>query len=317
MAKPDGPRVDLLHPEDRELARLVQRHRDEKDGGSYRDLVTYYESRYGPLPPNHSMWNGEIGENDTILSGLGDGLRLGVQLYSGMSIPRGGGTPPVNNTTIPTSTGGSRVLDTLSRGREIYDRVRPYVDAFGRMAGGAADQRAEDRGAQAEYDVARVPVQNAQALTFAQARTGADRQRLREIGSADMLTNFKAPADPRAQKFLNNGQLSGGQMNPETIALMRERAMKALESGSDVPQLQTMPDRPGGGPTGTDSFLNTLRYTGTVMDTIDEWGRRRPQGQTTTTPPPTSTSPIGQVRFPNEQTDVPWWSPLSNPRRTI
>lgn len=275
MANPDGPRVDLLYPNDAELARLVKEHRDEKNGSSYKRLLAYYESRYGPLPPNHSMWNGEIGVNDSIGSGLLDGLKLGVNLYTGMqAFPTSGGAPTNATTTtnmpMPTNTrpptGGGRILD-------ILDRAGPYVDAFGRVADGVSRQRAEDRGAQAEYDVSRVPVANAQAMQHAQMKRQAEADRLRQISGADMLQNFQTPTDPRAQKFMGaNGQLPGGQINPETLKLMRERSMKALESGSDVPQLQTMPDRPGGGPTGTDTLLGALNNSRTALGSLREAG---------------------------------------------
>src|SRR5688572_9559974 len=102
----------------------------------------------------------------------------------------------------------------------------------GDLAKGASKQRAEDRGAQAEYDGLRVPIQNSQALQYAQARQGADRSRMGQIAGADMLGNFQPSSDPRAQKLQHNGQLRGGQINPETVQMMRARALQALESGS-------------------------------------------------------------------------------------
>lgn len=177
------------------------------------------------------------------------------------------------------------------------------LNAAGTIAGGASRQRAQDRGAQAEYDVSRVPVQNAQALQYANARMGADQARMRQIGSADMLGNSRPPTDPRAR-------LSGaGYMNPETIAMMRERAMKALESGSDVPQLQTMPDRPGGGGTKTDSFLNALSMAGTGVGALREagvfGGNDGGRGVSVNAPADLEASIYGA-----RDEDAPWWSPL-------
>jgi hypothetical protein len=195
----------------------------------------------------------------------------------------GAAVPTIGSTAIgtglgvaPSLAGASTVGGSIAGGAaaaggggSLLGTLGAAAQMGGRLTGAAGAQRSEDRGAQAEYDVARVPTQNAQALQYANARTNADMNRTRQIGSADMLSNFKAPTDPRAQKFLNNGQLSGGQMNPETISMMRDRAMKALESGSDVPQMQTIPDQPGGGPTRTDSLLRTLGMAGTALSAWD------------------------------------------------
>ena len=186
------------------------------------------------------------------------------------------------------------------------------LDAAGTLAGGASKQRAADRGAQAEYDALRVPLANSQALQYAQAKRQAEADRLRQIGGADMLQNFHTPTDPRAQKFLGaNGQLPGGQISPETLALMRERSMRALQNGSDVPEMQALPAKPGGGPTGMDSFLNALNLGGTVVGGLREAGLIGGGDggrQASVTAPADLAASIFKQR---PEDDVPPWSPLS------
>lgn len=187
----------------------------------------------------------------------------------------------------------------------IADKVIDGVQVAGQMAGGAANQRSQDRGAQAEYDGMRVPLQNAQQLQYAQARQGADQNRMRQIGSADMLGSMKKPTDPRA---IMGG---GGEIDPETIAMMRERAMSALKSGSDVPQMQQLPAEPGGGATGMDSFLRTLSGVGTGLGALQESGLFQPRQ-----PQQSSTLPNqgGGVQLPSmpqvgaiPEDERPWW----------
>lgn len=314
MPPPDGPRADTQHPNDPELTRLINQHRDQKNGSTYAALKQYYEARYGPLPANSNIWGGDISQNDSKVGALLEGLRDGIGYYTGakfltdgFNLAGGGGSPQTNSTIAnpgaPSPTGGNRILDTLRRGNDIYQTARPYIDAFGRIAGGAADQRAEDRGAQAEYDLARVPIHNAQNLQFSNARLDADRRRMREIGSADMLTNLKPPTDPRA-KFGN-----AGGVNPETIAMMRERATKALDSGSDVPELQTVPNQPGGGPTRTDSLLRTLDLVGSGVRTVNDLGglSGNDGGRSTSVNAPAD---LEAGIFRQQEQDIPWWSPL-------
>lgn len=205
-------------------------------------------------------------------------------------------------------TGGTSLLTTLGIGAKTAAAIGAGAGIAGKIAGGASNQRAQDRGAQAEYDVSRVPIQNQQALQFADAKRKAEADRMRQIGGADMLANFKPSSDPRAAKFQNNGQLSGGQMNPETIAMIRARAMQALESGSDVPQMQTMPDKPGGGGTKTDSFLNALTMAGTGLGALRESGVLGGGQQQ----PPTEQG--GAINLPNipgvgavPEDERPWW----------
>jgi hypothetical protein len=201
-------------------------------------------------------------------------------------------------------TGGGSLLGLLGASAPVASAIGAGLGVAGKLASGASQQRAQDRGAQAEYDALRVPLQNSQQLQHAQARLGADRSRMGQIAGADMLGNFTAPTDPRAAKFQNNGQLSGGQIDPATIAMMRQRAMSALDSGSDIPQMQQLPTKPGGGATGMDSFLNALSLGSTALGGLRESGILNRQPQAVTRPG----SPVGQVVFPNEQ--EPWWSPL-------
>lgn len=179
-------------------------------------------------------------------------------------------------------TGGTSLLTTLGLGAKTAAAIGAGANVAGRLAGGASRQRAEDRGAQADYNLLRQQVENQRigsanndALAFAKDRRAAEMDRIRQLGSVDMLSNMKAPTDPRAAKFANSGQMS-----PEHLALIRERAMKALESGSDVPQLQTSgptPDMPQG--TRTDSFLNALNLGSTALGALNESGifNRPPQ----------------------------------------
>jgi hypothetical protein len=206
-------------------------------------------------------------------------------------------------------TGGGSLLGLLGASAPVATAIGTGLGVAGKLASGASAQRAVDRGAQAEYDTARVPVENAQALQFAQAKRQAEADRLRQVGGADMLSNFKAPSDPRAQKFLNNGQLGGGQINPETLELMRSRAMNALNSGSDVPQMQTMPAKPGGGATGMDSFLNALSMGSTALGGLREAGLLGGDdgGRAASVKAPAD---LSASIFDREE-DVPWWSPLA------
>ena len=167
-------------------------------------------------------------------------------------------------------TGGTSLLGMLGAGAKTAGLIGTGLGVAGKLAGGAANQRAQDRGAQAEYNWARIPIQNSQALQQSKDRLSADQARMRQIGSADMLGSMKPPTDPRARLG------GGGQMSPETLQMMRARAMNALESGSDVPQMQTMPNQPGGGATGMDSFLRTLQMAGTGLGAMQESGLFRP-----------------------------------------
>lgn len=125
----------------------------------------------------------------------------------------------------------------------LLQMAAPFI---GKLLGNRSKQKAEDRGARTEFDLFnnmnynramqdRAGQANQQALQFADARQGAESARMRQLGSVDMLSGMKPPTDPRARFD------TGGRMSPEHLALVRERAMKALESGSDVPQMQTMP----------------------------------------------------------------------------
>jgi hypothetical protein len=176
------------------------------------------------------------------------------------------------------------------------------LNAAGTMAGGAAKQRSADRGAQAEYDAARIPISNAQSMQHAGMKRDAETARLRQIYGADMLGSSKPPTDPRAK-------LSGaGYVSPESVQLMRSRAMQALQSGSDVPQLQTMPEKPGGGATGMDSFLNALNIGSTALGGLrhagllggDDGGRQ----SSVNAPADLEASIYGA------QEEIPWWSPM-------
>jgi hypothetical protein len=157
---------------------------------------------------------------------------------------------------------------------KVVNGVVSGLDIAGDLAGGAANQRAADRGAQAEHDLVRQRLEqervgqaNTQTMQNSQNRLGAEKARMGQIASADMLGSSKPPTDPRAR-------LSGaGYMSPETIAMMRERAMSALQSGSDTPQLQgtgPTPTMPQGG--GMDTFLRTLQGVGTGLGALQQSG---------------------------------------------
>lgn len=184
-------------------------------------------------------------------------------------------------------TGGGSLLTTLGLGAKTAGLIGAGANVAGKLASGASRQRAEDRGAQTEFDLynnqayntaqqSRTGQQNTQALQYANARTQAEKDRMRQLASADMLGSSKPPTDPRAR-------LSGaGYMSPETIAMMRDRAMKALESGSDVPQLTDMPayrEAQMAQPGKTDSILNALSMGSTILGGLNESGifNRQPQ----------------------------------------
>jgi len=151
--------------------------------------------------------------------------------------------------------GGSSLLGTLGTAAQMG----------GRLASGAAAQRSEDRGAQAEYDLFRVPTQNTQALQAARDRLSSEQIRRGQMVGLDMLKNYQPSTDPRAQKFATGGPM----VDPETQKMMRERTMQAFSTGSDVPPLQTAPNEPGGGTTKTDSLLRTLGLAGTALGAWD------------------------------------------------
>lgn len=178
------------------------------------------------------------------------------------------------------SAGGGSFLNTLQNGSRTAGRIDRGLDMAGRLAGGTADQRAMDRGVETEFNLlndrnyndsmqSRTGQQNTQALQYANARLGAEQARMRQIGGADMLGSSKPPTDSRAI-------LSGaGYMSPETIQMMRQRAMSALESGSDVPQMTEMPtyrDTQMSRPTGGDRALNALRTGSQAYRALRDFG---------------------------------------------
>lgn len=217
---------------------------------------------------------------------------------------------PVGAIAAAPFSGGSSLLTMLGMGAKTAGLIGAGLGTAGAVAGGMSKQRAEDRGAQADYDAMRVPIQNSQSLQYAQAKRQAEADRLRQIGGAEMLQGFKAPTDPRAQKYTNNGQLMGGQISPETLAMMRDRSMNALNSGSDVPQMQAMPAKPGGGATGMDSFLNALSMGGTTLGVLRESGLLNGDGgrSSSVNAPADLASSIFKKK---PEDDVPAWSPLA------
>lgn len=217
---------------------------------------------------------------------------------------------PIGAVAAAPFTGGGSLLTMLGMGAKTAGLIGAGLGAAGTIAGGMSKQRAEDRGAQGEYDSLRVPIENSQAMQHAQMKRQAEADRLRQIGGADMLSNFTTPTDPRAQKFLGaNGQLPGGQINPETLQLMRSRATTALNSGSDVPTLQQMPAKPGGGATGMDSLLNALSMGGTAVGVLREAGvlGGNDGGRAASVNAPAD---LSASIFNRDDEDAPWWSPL-------
>jgi hypothetical protein len=180
----------------------------------------------------------------------------------------GMGTAPSIAGTSALSSSGTPFLSTLRRGAGI-------ADAIGRVARGAADQRAYDRAAQADYDLTKAQydanntqTHNTQALQYANARTGAERTRFRELMGNDALASLRPPSDPRAVRYGN-----GPRISPETLQMARARTLKALEDDSDVPQLREvgpMPNMPQG--TKADSFLNALNWGGNAFRTLRDFG---------------------------------------------
>jgi hypothetical protein len=172
-------------------------------------------------------------------------------------------------------TGGASLLTTLGMGAKTAGLLGAGLGAAGKLASGASAQRASDRASQADYDVIRAQLENnritnanTQAMQRGRDVRDAEAARYRQIGSADMLGSSKPPTDPRAI-------LSGaGFMSPETLQMIRGRAMSALESGGDVPQLQQTAALPATLPKGTgmDSFLNALSMGGTALGALGEAG---------------------------------------------
>jgi len=165
---------------------------------------------------------------------------------------------------------GKLALPFIAGVGPIADKVIDGIDIAGQMAGGAARNRAADRGAQGEYDLMRTQTQNRAALENAAAQMQAEGTRRGQLVGLDRTANYKSSADPRAVKF--GGEQHGSAVSPETQALMRERTMKALQTGSDTPTLQTMPAKPGGGATGMDTFLRTLQGVGTGLGALQQSG---------------------------------------------
>ena len=223
--------------------------------------------------------SGASGAGSTAIgTGMGIAPSLAGSTAAGIGSMGAGAGIAAGTGAAAAGTGGS-FLSALGGSKGVMSGI----SMAGKLASGAAAQRAQDRGAETEFDYlnnqnynnamqSRTGQQNTQALQYATARTTAEQNRMRQIGSADMLGNSKPPSDPRAR-------VSGaGYMNPETIAMMRDRALKALESGSDVPEPTAIPEyreTSMAQPTKTDSFLKTLGMASTGLGAWDEWRRRQ------------------------------------------
>jgi hypothetical protein len=205
-------------------------------------------------------------------------------------------------------TGGGSLLTMLGMGAKTAGLIGAGAGMAGALAGGASRQRSEDRGAQADYDLYRSQLENRNALEAARERRSAESDRLRQLGSVDMLSSMQAPTDPRAVVS------QGGRMSPEHLQMVRQRALAALESGSDVPAMTSLPDKPGGGPTGMDSLLNALSMGSTAVGAMREsgvlGGRPAPSGESVG-----SMNDLARL-LPPGQDEPPPWSPLHpNQRR--
>lgn len=166
-------------------------------------------------------------------------------------------------------TGGSSLLTTLGLGAKAAQGIGAGLGAAGRIAGGISSGRAKGRADEATLESLLASRNNQTQLERSRLALGAQGQRQGQLVGADLLGSMHAPTDPRAMKFA-----SGSSVSPETIAGIRSRATNALNTGSDVPQLQT-PQVPQAGK--ADSFLNALSYGGTALGAL---GQLKPPPQT-------------------------------------
>lgn len=160
-------------------------------------------------------------------------------------------------------------LSTLANIGKFGLNLIPGLGAIGKVAGGISQGRAQGRVQEAGINAAADAQRNTDLLRQAQMRILADRQRTGQLAGADLSGSMHAPTDPRAQKFL-----TGGGLSPETLQLIRSRAMGALQSGSDVPSLQNTP-LPHAGK--LDSILNVLSLGGTVTGALSPFLKKRDQ----------------------------------------
>ena len=150
-------------------------------------------------------------------------------------------------------TGGTSLLGTLGLGAGAAQAIKTGLGVAGNLAKGASAQRAEDRGAQTEYNLSN----DQNRLNYAQFNQGDAQRQMRQRLSADLLGNTQDPMDPRAAKFG-----SSSRVNPDTIAALRQQGM--------TPRTMTTSAQPK--PTGTDSFLNTLGLAGTTLGGLQQSG---------------------------------------------
>lgn len=173
-------------------------------------------------------------------------------------------------------TGGTSLLGMLGMGSKAAGMIGAGLGAAGRMAGGAANQRAADRGAQAEFGL----LNDRNRLDYAQFNRQAGNDSNRQLMAADRLSSRRAPTDPRAQPYL-----SGASVSPETIARIRQQATAPRQPM----QVSGMPQ-----PGRADSALNALSMGGSMAGLLQEILARRPKPQ-----PTPGYGNIGQVQLPN------------------
>ena len=148
-------------------------------------------------------------------------------------------------------TGGTSLLGTLGLGAKTAGLIGAGLGTAGKLAQGASAQRAQDRGAQTEFNLAN----DRNRLAYGQFNQGDQQRQLRQRLSADLLGNTQGPVDPRAQKF---GM--GSRINPDTLAALRQSGMTS----------QAMQPTGQPKPSGLDSFLSTLGMAGTAMGALGQ-----------------------------------------------
>lgn len=146
-------------------------------------------------------------------------------------------------------TGGTSLLGMLGMGAKTAGMIGTGLGVAGKLAGGAANQRSADRGAQTEYNL----LNDQNRLNYAKFNQASDATNLRRGLSGDLLNSFQRPTDPRAEKFF------GGKIDPAMVLRMQTSRTDHMTP--------TAQPQPGGG----DSFLRSLSMAGTVADAAKQF----------------------------------------------
>lgn len=183
-------------------------------------------------------------------------------------------------------TGGTSLLGLLGASAPVAGAIGAGLGAAGTIAGGMSQGRATGRANEASLQSQLAERQNQTALDAARLKLSADSKRTGQLVGADLSQNWQPIQDPRMQKF---GTPQG--LSPDLLNQIRTRAQSALNTGSDVPAMQT-PTVPQAN--GLDSLLNALSVGGSLAGALGTLKKPTPL----TTMPTSPNSPFGHVNFP-------------------